>query len=248
MALPDIAKKLETLARSHSPALLTVFGVTGTITTAYLTGRAAFQASDDLRIENNMRTVDAPELTLKDKTTLTWRLYVPAMLSGTATVTCIVGANRIGNRRAAALMTAFSLSDRAFHEYRDKVVETIGKGKEQKVRDDVLQDRVNEKPPSKEVIITGPGTQLCYEAHTGRYFNSDMETLRKAVNNVNSKLLRHDSSSMADFYDHVGLDYPSSSWHIGWTTPKQLALEFSSVITDDGRTCLAFDYNYADPL
>jgi hypothetical protein len=246
MSLPDVVQKAGFIAKSHSPTLLTAVGVTGAVATAYLTGIAAYTANDMIREENNMRTTGSSS-SKKEQLSLTWRLYIPAALSGSITLVSIVCANRVGVRRAAALTAALSLSDKAFGEYRDKIIETVGKGKEQKVRDGIIQDRVNDNPPSG-VVIVGPGTQLCFEAHTGRYLQSDMETLRTAVNSINARVLRHDNASLADFYDLVGLKNTASCWGIGWTSDKLLTLEFSSVLADDGRTCLSFDYNYTTPL
>ena len=44
MKLHTIVKQTEHILRNNSPAILTALGVSGTITTAYLTGRATVKA------------------------------------------------------------------------------------------------------------------------------------------------------------------------------------------------------------
>jgi hypothetical protein len=75
-----------------------------------------------------------------------------------------------------------------------------------------------------------------------------METLRKAENELNARLLAHDYATFDDFYYMVGLTRTSSSSQIGWKSDKLMKLEFSTVLTEDGRPCLSFDYNYTEQM
>ncbi len=65
------------------------------------------------------------------------------------TIVCIVGSSKAGGRRTTAAVAAYSLTERAFSEYKEKVVEQIGKGQEQKIRDEIVQDQVDKKPLGK---------------------------------------------------------------------------------------------------
>jgi len=97
------------------------------------------------------------------------------------------------------------------------------------------------------VVVTGPGLTLCHESLTGRYFTSDMETLRKAMNDINAKLNTHDYATLDDFYYLVGLAQTSISGDLGWESDKQMDLIFTATLTPDGRPCLVIDYNYTKP-
>lgn len=161
-------------------------------------------------------------------------------------VACIIAANRIGTKRAAALAAAYSISERAFTEYKEKVVERLGQQKEQTLRDDIAQDRINRNPPNESsIIITGSGEVLCFEQFTGRYFHANMESLKKAQNDVNHSILTSGSSaSLTDFYNAAGLPATSYSDEVGWNLDNLLDLKFSTVLTDDGKPCLAIDYKH----
>lgn len=240
MDLRELTKQAEHLIKRNSPAILTGLGVTGTITTAYLASRATLEVSGTLLDKSY-------GFSKRQKAKLVWKKYIPAVATGTATIGCIVFATRINSKRTAALAAAYSLSERAFIDYKDKVVEQLGERKEQKVRDEVAQDHVRATAPGPSVVLSGYGDILCCELYTGRYFKSDMEKLRKAQNDLNAELILNGLSSLSDFYHLVGLAKTSNSDHIGWVE-QLMELQFSHALTDDGRPCLTFEYNYTKPI
>lgn len=226
-----------------SPTILAVAGAVGVVGTAILVGKASFEAAKDIE------EADPTPETFQQKVELVWPRYVPAALTGGVTIISIVGSNRIGAKRTAAAVTAYSIADRAFAEYKEKVVEQLGERKEQILRDEIAEDTIrNNPPPSREVIVMGTGHILCCELMTRRYFMSDMETLRQAQNEVNSKVFNDLYATLSDFYSLVGLSQTSHSDEIGWDSDKLMVLEFSTILTEDGKPCLAFTYNYTKPI
>lgn len=255
MNLTDIAKRFEKVVVDNSPSLLTAIGVTGTVTTAVLTGKASFKAARIIeneldriyRLEPDQRNAenDLVSLTLRERAEMTWKLYIPAASTGAVTIAAVIGANRIGNRRAAAVAAAYSLTEKAFADYKDKVTEMLGEKKSQQVSDNIAQDRVDQNPVSQREVIISGGEVLCYEAFTGRYFMSSMETLKKAQNDLNYKVLNDTYASLGDFYDLVDLPKTSYSDEVGWNCDKMLELEFSTTLSDDGRPCICVNFMVA---
>ncbi len=165
------------------------------------------------------------------------------MVSGTVTVGAIVMANHIGTKRAAALATAYTISERAYSEYREKVIERIGDKEESKVRNEIVQDRVRKMPPNEgNVLMVAGGDHLFIEMYTGRYFRSDMETVRKAVNDINYKINTHGYASVSDFYDIVGLRHTAVSDEMGWTSDKLMDVNFDAVLSEDGQPCVGITF------
>lgn len=251
MSIHDIALKVGKSLRSNSPTILTGVGISGVLSTAYLTARAAYASYDVLNLDSKGEWREGvfypTKLSKKEQFKKVWKLYVPAAASGIVTTTCIVGANRIGTKRAAAAYSLLTVSERALSEYREKVIEEIGVKKEQAIRDTIAQDRVNAAPPA-QMIVVGTNKVLCFEGHTGRYFESNMETLRRAENDINAQMFRDNEANLNDFYHLVGLEPTSTSSRTGWNVDKMLKLQFSSVISPDGQPCLAFEYNYVVPF
>lgn len=254
MIIADILAQTKKFAADNAPAILTGVGVAGVVATAYFTGKASFK-SYELLMDEKLRQAEEHGVAVRDpnqviltpqeKVRICWRLYIPAVGAGALTIAAMIASNRISDKRAAALATAFSLGERVFAEYKEKVKEKIGENKARDIQDEIAQDRVNANPPSSsQIIITGNGDHLCYDLYSGRYFLSNMETLKKAQNDTNYQILGDSYASLTDFYYRVGLRGTESSDEIGWTADnEQLELQFSTVLSDDQKPCLAFRFN-----
>lgn len=244
MTLSEITNKALKFVSDNSPVILTTIGVTGTVTTAILASRASVKATrliDDREYE--LETQDLPPMDIKEKIKLTWQFYIPAVSTGMMTIACVVAANRIGSKRAAAMAAAYSLSEKAFTEYKEKVVEKLGEKEETKIRDEINQDRVNRNPVSNnEVIITGQGNVLCYDTITGRYFESNADAIRKAVNEVNFQIIHEMYASLNDFFNKIGLSPTAYSSEVGWNADALLEVHYSTTLSEDDRPCIALEY------
>jgi len=241
MSFSDIFKRLGRFTADNSPTILTALGAAGAVTTAVLAGKATMKVS---RILYDKEQFEPRELTRLDKLKIAWPHYIPAIGVGCMTVGCIIMANGISTRRAAGLATAFALSERAFDEYKDKVVEKLGDSKERDLRDEIAQDRITKTSNLGDTIIVGEGSVLCFENFTGRYFLSSMEELKRAQNNVNYKVLNDNYASLTDLYNEIdGLARTSYSDEVGWNTDRLLELVFSATITEGGKPCIVVDYH-----
>lgn len=253
MTVADLLTQAKKFAHDNSPAILTALAVSGVVTTAVLTGKAALKAHDILQKEklrqaevNGVAVKDPNQvfLTPQEQIKLVWKAYIPAAGSAVATMAFIIGANRIGTRRTASMVAAYSIAEKGFTEYKAKVVEKLGEKKEQEVRDEVAQDRVNRDPVgTREVIIAVGGEVLCYDAYSGRYFKSDIETLKKAQNDLNYVILGDSYASLTKFYDKIGLRPTSASDELGWTSDRPLELSFTPVMSEDDRPCISIEFN-----
>lgn len=234
--IQDLARRAARHVLNNSPLILTVVGVTGTLTTAWLAGKASFKAAEIL--------ADEPDLDTREQAQIVWKLYIPAATTGLITVAAIIGANRIGARKAAALAAAYALSERSFEEYQHKVLEKMGERKEQEVRDEVMRERVQRDPASlQQVVVVGSGHVLCYEGYTGRYFMSDMQTLQKAENSLNRRIVNDGYATLSDLYDILGLTHTDISGHIGWNTDNDVRFQYTTLMSDDDRPCIAFSFS-----
>jgi len=235
-----LARRAGKDAADHSPTILTALSVTGTLATAYLTGKATLKASKILHDAQNERDPfeDDYKLEPREKFDLVWKEFVPAAGIAVVTIACMVAANRIGARRVAALATAYTIAEKAAVAYKDKVVETIGKKKEETVRTALAQDEIDRHPISRETVyVEGGGGDLFRDSWSGRYFNSSIVNLERAANQINSTLNSDFSATLSDFYDLVGLDRTDESDMIGWNSDCPLELEFSWGSTPDERPC-----------
>jgi hypothetical protein len=248
--LTDVIQKSSKLVGDNSTTILTVIGVSGTITTAYLTGKASVKAAEMLKEEQEKvsdqephRLNDKGQMKFQDKVKKVWPVYIPPVAVGTLTIASIITANQIASKKMAALAVASTVSERAFQEYRDKVVEKLGEKKEVAIRDEVAQDRVSNTPLTKEVLVVGAGEVLCFDLYTGRYFQSTVEKIRQAENKINYEILNHMYASLSRFYDLVGIPPTQYSDDVGWNgLTERFEIRFSTVLSPDQRPCIAVEF------
>ena len=242
MTIASIDKSTMRMLDTNKPVILTGIAAVGVLTTAIFTAKGTFQAADLIReneYKDNGLWVRLPN---KERLLLVWQAYIPAVSVGAVTLACLIGAQSVNSRRQALLISGYTLSEAAFREYREKAVDAFGVQKEQKIRDDIAKDHVAANPVSSQVIITGIGEVLCYDTLSGRYFNSDMETLRRAQNDINALCINDMYASQNDFYRLIGLPINGYGEEYGWSTEVMLDLQFSTVLSEDGRPCISIDY------
>ena len=241
-----LAKSGRRLLKENAPTILTGLGVSGLLATVVLAVRATPEAtrrlqrlSDDMEEEYQAGGPEPLQITPRDVVKINWDLYVPAVVVGTTTALCIIGANNISSRRNAALISLYTLTERAYGEYREKVVHTLGENKEARVRDAIAQDRVTAAGPSTTIIASG--NIPCFDSFTGRYFESTVEAIRKAENDINRQCINDMYASMNDFYRLIGLPAVAVGDEVGWTTDNVIEVQFSAVL-DDGKPVMALEY------
>ena len=166
--LAKVARDMRTSLSKRSPEILMGFGIAGMVTTTVIAVRATPKA---LRLmEEKKQELETDTLAPVDVVKATWKCYAPAAITGAVSVACLIGSNSVNAKRNAALATAYKLSETAFTEYREKVIETIGDKKEKTVRDKVSEKQLADNPVSKtEVIMTGKGQTLFFEPLSSRY-------------------------------------------------------------------------------
>lgn len=248
MNLGNLFKHAGKFLADNSPTIMTAIGVTGTLATAYFTGKASYEAAKVIETERSNRLLHEEEergpLEPKDIFDLTWKLYIPAVGTAAATIACIVAANRVGTRRAAALASAYTLLDRAFDEYKDKVIEKIGATKERAFKDEIAQDHISRNPPDdKQIIIVGNDDVLFREGLSGRYFMSTIQKVMAAQNQINSDVINHDYASLTDFYFLLKLPKTEMSDELGWNNEKLMDIVISPAMSEDERPCFEISFN-----
>lgn len=256
-------KNVSSTLMKHSPEILTGLGIAGMVTSTVLAVKAtpkAIQLLEERKEEINKKAFDENidrDYSLKDhkeidklgaKETIktVWKCYIPSAVMAGASIACLIGASSVHVKRNAVLATAYQLSEAAATEYRNKVVETIGAKKEESIRDAVNKDRIEQNPVTKnEIFLTEKGNTLCYDHLSGRYFKSDIDKIKKSINELNHQINKTFYVSLNDLYDELGLDRTELGEVLGWNSDMGLLeLHFSSHLAADGVPCLALDFNH----
>ena len=166
--------------KKHSPEILVVAGVIGTVTSAVMACKATLKVNDVIdetkeTIEDihyctgkGLKTADGEEYTQEianKELTIVYvqtgwkfaKLYGPAVLLGVASIGCMVGSNQILRKRNIALGAAFTAMDRSFKEYRGRVIERFGKDLDRELRFNTKAKQIEETvvdENGKETTVT----------------------------------------------------------------------------------------------
>lgn len=236
----------------HSPEILTGLGLSSMVTSTILAVKATPKAVKKIQDEQFKRTVNSNsdeeiKLSYKDIIKLTWKDYLPAASFGLSGFIFIVCSCNINSKRSAALASAYAMSERTLSTYRNKVIETIGEKKEKELRRKIKQDEIDKNPPqTSQVIITSKGNTLMRDTLSGRYFRSDLDTIRKAINVINRQLTYENYISLNEFYSNIGLDNVKNGDRMGWNIDDGLIeLEYGTCLAENDEPCICIDYSRA---
>lgn len=269
MNKPNVNRYFKTVtrvAKKRSPEILTGLGIAGMITTTVLAVKATPKALYLIKEEKHKQDCELLEeanekhqdncakidkLKPVEVVKVAWKPYIPAMLLGTASVACIIGANSIHVSRHAALYSAYKLSETALTEYKDKVKELVPEKKVKEIKQKLAEDKIDkaiEKEPKvkdseSKVIVSGEGDTWFVDPFTNRTFLSTTAKIDAAVNKVNLLLMNDMFASLSDLYDSLGLETTSNSDDIGWCIDDGLIeTDYSDAVVRNGRAYIVMDF------
>ena len=242
MNFNQLMKNVSKAMKRHSPEILTGIGVAGMIATTVMAVKATPKAV--MLVNEREVELGVEKLPKKEVIRTTWKCYIPAAVTGAMSIGCIVGASSVNARRNAGLMAAYTISETALKEYKEKVVETIGEKKEKEVRDAIAKYKIEQNPVSKnDVIVTQKGNSLCYDSFSGRYFYSDIEKIKRAENEFNRRLIQEDYLSLNEFYYEIGLSGTYIGDRLAWRADRGLVeTNFSAQLAEDGTPVLVLEF------
>lgn len=231
----------------RSPVILITLGIGSGIAAIPLTVKATLKASELIEEEKCARVErdESEEMTAVEVVKTAWKPFVPVAATSVFSVACLIGSFSVHSRRNAALAAAYKISETALANFKDAAIEELGEKKVTEIKKKASTKHMEDTPyKSTEVVMIGNGTVLCYDDISGRYFKSDRETIRAAVNDCNYQLQNEMFISLNDFYEKIGLPYTSYGSKAGWNIDQYpFEVLFDSKIADDGTPCMVISYN-----
>lgn len=243
----DGAKKIN----RHTPLALAIIGSAGVIATGYLAYRAGVKATT--RIAHEEKTNEAYEntpMTTEQKIKLTWSYYIAPLSMGIATVACVVTGNVISTKRQTALIGAYALGERAFSQYKDKMIETLGLDTEK----DIVQNLAQEKASSDAAAVYNEADiplidgkkAMFIDSFSGQRFICQLEEVYKAQEMTNKRVAETGYASMNYFYSMVGATRTELYEVIGWNTDRLMDLIISRVNHEDEDTIPIYGIDFME--
>lgn len=274
--------------KKHSPEILVVAGIAGTVVSAVLACKATTKVAEILdetkgtldTIHEGMETgaINGQEYTNEDgkkDTVVVYaqtgmklaKLYGPAIILGTLSITSILASNNILRKRNVALGAAYAAIDKSFKEYRDRVIERFGEQVDTELKYGIKAKKFEEievdpetgkeKKVKKTVMVADPNLQSDYAV----YFDSksrNYETnpdynrmfLKAQQAFANDKLQTRGHLFLNEVLDDLDLPRTPAGQIVGWTKDGPDGYVNFRIVevereTEDGRhePALLLDFN-----
>ncbi len=250
-----VASKTVMKLKKHSPEILVVAGIAGTVVSAVLACKATTKVAEILdetkgtldTIHEGMETgaINGQEYTTEDgkkDTVVVYaqtgmklaKLYAPAIILGTLSITSILASNNILRKRNVALGAAYAAIDKSFKEYRGRVIERFGEQVDTELKYGIKAKKFEEievdpetgkeKKVKKTVMVADPNLQSDYAV----YFDSksrNYETnpdynrmfLKAQQAFANDKLQTRGHLFLNEVLDDLDLPRTPAGQIVGWT-------------------------------
>ena len=283
-----VASKTVMKLKKHSPEILVVAGIAGTVVSAVLACKATTKVAEILdetkgtldTIHEGMETgaINGQEYTTEDgkkDTVVVYaqtgmklaKLYVPAIILGTLSITSILASNNILRKRNVALGAAYAAIDKSFKEYRGRVIERFGEQVDTELKYGIKAKKFEEievdpetgkeKKVKKTVMVADPNLQSDYAV----YFDSksrNYETnpdynrmfLKAQQAFANDKLQTRGHLFLNEVLDDLDLPRTPAGQIVGWTKDGPDGYVNFRIVevereTEDGRhePALLLDFN-----
>lgn len=238
--------------KKHSPEIFIAVGVVGTVTSAVMACRATTKLSDILEeSKEELETIhEAPQkeelqgkydedMMHKDLALVYFqtgvkiaKLYAPAVILGTLSITSIVASNNILRKRNIALAAAYATVDKGFKEYRGRVVERYGEQvdyelshnvKTKEITETIIDEKGKEKTVTKKVEVADPNVTndyIKYFTRSNPYWDDTPDYvelfLRSQQNYANDRLKVDKVLTLNDVYDSLGFQKTKAGMVVGW--------------------------------
>ena len=240
-------KNVKDFCVNNSASILTGLGVVGVASTAVLAAKATPKA---LRLLEEKEQYKQDEygysLTRFEKVLAMAPAYIPAVLTGLATVTCILGANRINQIEQASLISAYTYLDRSFDEYQRKVKEIFGEDGERRVCEELEKevDLYNKFGSLHE-------KRLFYDELSKRYFEMSMYEMKEAEYNMNRMFNFLGALKLNEVYEFFNLAPTEYGETVGWAALRDwetigyswIETTFDEIETKDGLQAFSIKFN-----
>lgn len=238
--------------KKHSPEIMVIGGVIGVVGSTVLACKATTKLSGILEkskenvdqikdyVEENGYSEKYSEEDYRKDLTITYtktavkvaKIYVPAVILGTLSITSILAGHNITRKRNLALSAAYVAIDKSFKEYRARVVERFGEKLDKELRYNIKQGEseeiVRNDEGSEEVVKTAteyadPNTYSEY----ARFFDdgclgwtkdpeANLTFLKQQQNYANDKLKRKGFLFLNDVYGMLGIQPTKAGQIVGW--------------------------------
>ena len=224
MSINTILTSTKSFLSKHSPTILTTLGVSSMLTSTFLAAKATPKVCNSIKVyEKAMSEQNKEEYkaTLYEKVKVTWKEYIPSILTGVTGIACIFGANHINKKRNALLTAAYTISESTLLKYKDKIVKDFGEEKAKQIDRNIREEIKKEKKEDVYHKLNEADDKhfIIVDSYSGLRMpkGTTLNKIDEVINQVN-KIMNYDMYvSAEEWYDRLGFkNIPDCAKDVGW--------------------------------
>jgi hypothetical protein len=234
--------------KKYSPEILTTVGILGMVGTTILASRATikagpiveqikedkleikYDAENQAELEYNLNPINVnkeiSKVYVRGGLKLA-KLYGPAITLGLSSITCIVAAHGIMQRRTVAIAAAYKALEATFAEYRKRVVEVVGEERESDVRTNREEVTVTDGETTKKMVVADIDGYSPYakffdqmSQHWSKEADYNLMFLKTQQNYANDLLRARGHVFLNEIYDMLDIPRTQAGQMVGWVVSK----------------------------
>jgi hypothetical protein len=189
------------------------------------------------------RSVDLDtELTLRDRVEIAVPVFGPVALTTALSIGGIFAAHHV-NRQTQATLAALLFGSQTMLARYQEALETVPPEVREQVQEAVAKSSIAPLTEANFETPKEPGDHLVFDAFSGRYFRSDAETIKKAVNEFNSILVQTGEQDVNLLYELLGLaPVQLGVISMGWTSKELMTIQFGGTVNEENIPVLVLQF------
>ena len=232
---------VQQFVKRNASTILTYIGAAGVVITAVMSAKETPKA---LSLLEDAKEEKGEKLTKWEKFKMAGPVYVPAAITGIATMACIFGSNIISKHQQATLISAYALLDNSYREYKKKTDELYGTEVGKRIRSEIVKDKY-----TGDGKLLDDNKELFFDFYSGRYFESTKETVMWAQYETNRAMYVNGAVCLNEYYEMLGLEKKPEYEMIGWSCGQLEEMYWHPWIEFDyEETCIDEESEYSEGM
>lgn len=240
------------------PAILAALASMGVIVTTGMTVQSTIKAINLLK---EAKKDKGEELSKVEIVKAVIPAYIPTVIIGVSTIVCIVGSNVLNQKKQASLISAYTMLNESYKQYRNSAKAVYGEDADDKIHAEMAKDALVSTCDWGYQIYnmdmdSNSEKLLFYDLTSGKYFRTTISAVLNAQYHINRNLALRGDCSLNEYLSFLGLEEVDGGDVIGWDITYLVEemglywLDFDNYKTmlEDGMECITIDVTKPRPM
>lgn len=202
--------RVQYFLKKNSTLIMTITASCGAITSVILAVKATPKA---IKLIDEAEQKKGEQLTVIEKIKCCWESYLLCGFSTIATIGCIASIEYLNHQKQISLISAYSLLENSFIQYRGNIKQLCGDDVDLLARQEIVKARYNPEelgaPENDEEV-------LFFDYQGMRFFWSSFHNVIIAEHRLLHSLHMRGYACLNEYYDYLGIPRLDYGYQLGW--------------------------------